>query len=235
MVAGSFVSAARGGKDTTWIIARPPGHTGALRPIIAMHGQGMNALEFMSSGVDNVVACMATGAIPSVAIVAVDGGTTYWHKRTSGEDAGLMVIDELLPMLPSRGLDTTRVAFFGWSMGGYAALRLGAQLGPARTAAICAVSPALFEPPTPGHFPDGAFDNAEDYAANTVWGLPALSEIPIRIDCGDSDDFAPATRRYIAQLAHPPAGGFSPGGHNHAFWDAHLPAEIAWTAPYLIA
>ena len=42
-VDGSFVSAARGGVATNWAIARPPGQTAALRPIIALHGKGQNA------------------------------------------------------------------------------------------------------------------------------------------------------------------------------------------------
>ncbi|EUA23105.1 putative esterase [Mycobacterium xenopi 4042] len=50
-------------------------------------------------------------------------------------------------MLSSQGLDTSRVAFLGWSMGGYGALLLGSRLGPTRTAAICAVSPALWLSP----------------------------------------------------------------------------------------
>ena len=144
-----------------------------------------------------------------------------------------MVLDELIPMLSSQNLDTSRVAFLGWSMGAYGALLLGARLGPARTAAICAVSPALwtsFDETAPG-----AFDSATDYAANTVWGLPQLASIPIRIDCGNSDPFYSATKQFIAQLPKPPAGGFSPGGHNFAFWDSQLPAEIAWIAPLLTA
>ena len=78
------------------------------------------------------------------AVVSVDGGGSYWHKRASGEDSGAMVLTELLPMLDGQALDTSRVAFLGWSMGGYGALLLGARFGPARTAAICAVSPALW-------------------------------------------------------------------------------------------
>lgn len=38
MSTGSFVSAARAGKMTNWAIARPPGQTQALRPVIALHG-----------------------------------------------------------------------------------------------------------------------------------------------------------------------------------------------------
>ena len=109
-------------------------------------------------------------------MVAVDGGGSYWHKRASGEDSGAMVLDELIPMLAAQGLDTSRVGFLGWSMGGYGALLLGARLGPARTAAICAVSPALWT--SSGAAAPGAFDGADDYAANSVWGLPALGVDP---------------------------------------------------------
>src|SRR5436305_12308669 len=35
---GSFVSAARGGIVTNYIVARPPGQIGPLRPVIALHG-----------------------------------------------------------------------------------------------------------------------------------------------------------------------------------------------------
>ena len=44
--------------------------------------------------------------------------------------------------------------------------------------------------------------------------------------------FVPA-RPFIAQLPTPPSGGFSPGGHDGAFWSSQLPAEIAWMAPIL--
>jgi S-formylglutathione hydrolase FrmB len=165
--------------------------------------------------------------------VAVDGGGSYWHKRASGEDSGAMVLDELIPMLGGQGLDTSRVAFLGWSMGGYGALLLGARLGPARTAAITAVSPALWL--SSGTAAPGAFDGPDDFAANSVFGLPALASIPIRIDCGNSDPFYSATKEFIAQLPHPPAGGFSPGGHDGGYWSSQLPGELTWMAPLLVA
>jgi S-formylglutathione hydrolase FrmB len=232
-VNGSFVSAARGGVATNWAIARPPCQTAPLRTVIALHGKDQNAAVAMTFGVEQGLAQAVAAGLPPFAVVAVDGGNSYWHKRASGEDSGAMVLNELIPMLASQGLDTSRVGFLGWSMGGYGALLLGARLGPARTAAICAVSPAMWtspDAPAPGNF-----DGADDYAANSVWGLPQLGEIPIRIDCGDSDPFYSATEQFIAQLPSPPSGGFSPGGHDFAFWSSQLPAEIAWMAPLVTA
>lgn len=118
-----------------------------------------------------------------------------------------MVLNELIPLLDTQRLDTSRVAFLGWSMGGYGALLLGSRLGPARTAAICAVSPALWL--SAGSVAPGSFDGPDDWSANSVFGLPALGSIPIRVDCGNSDPFYAATKQFVAQLPHPPAGGFS--------------------------
>ncbi|MFN8227928.1 MAG: alpha/beta hydrolase-fold protein [Mycobacterium sp.] len=233
MVTGSFVSAARGGVNTNWAIARPPGQTQPLRPVIALHGKGSDAATVMAGGVEQGLAQAVAAGLPPFAVVAVDGGGSYWHKRASGEDSGAMVLDELIPMLGAQGLDTSRVAFLGWSMGGYGALLLGARLGPARTAAITAVSPALWL--SSGATAPGAFDGAADYAANTVWGLPALAQIPIRIDIGTSDPFYDATQDFIAQLPNHPAGGSSPGGHDAGFWSSQLPGELTWMAPLLTA
>jgi S-formylglutathione hydrolase FrmB len=233
MTTGSFVSAARGGISTNWAIARPPGQTKALRPVIALHGKGSDAATVMAGGVEQGLAQAVNAGLPPFAVVAVDGGGGYWHKRSSGEDSGAMVLNELIPMLDGQRLDTSRVAFLGWSMGGYGALLLGGRLGPARTAAICAVSPALWM--SSGAAAPGAFDGPDDFAANSVFGMPALASIPIRIDCGDSDPFYDATKQFIATLTNPPAGGFSPGGHNPAFWSAQLPAELTWIAPLVTA
>jgi S-formylglutathione hydrolase FrmB len=229
-VTGSFVSAARGGVETKWAIALPPGsHSRPLRPVIALHGRDMNADGVMGMGVEAGLAELAKAGYPPFAVVAVDGGNGWWHRRVSGEDSGTMVLTELLPMLAAKGLDTSRVSFIGWSMGGYGALLLGGALGPARTAAICAVAPALFTDYGLA-LQEGAFDGPADWFAYSVYGTPALSEIPLRIDCGAEDRFYNATKQFVASLRRPPSGVSFIGGHDVAAWREKLPRELAWLA-----
>ncbi|MBX7432055.1 alpha/beta hydrolase [Mycobacterium sp. Y57] len=230
---GSFISAARGGAATNWVIARPPGQSAPLRPVILLHGKDSSASTVMSMGAEQFLADAVHAGVPPFALAAVDGGNGYWHRRASGDDAGAMVLDEFVPLLGEQGLDVSRVGFLGWSMGGYGAMLLGSRLGTGRTAAVCAVSPALWT--APGAAAPGAFDGPDDYAANSVWGSPALDAIPLRIDCGYDDPFYSATHQFIAQLPTPPAGGFSPGGHNAAFWSSQLTPELVWMAPLLTA
>ena len=97
MVTGSFVSAARGGVTTNWAIARPPGQTKPLRPVIALHGKGSDAATVMAGGVEQGLAQAVDAGLPPFAVVAVDGGGSYWHKRASGEDSGAMVLERAHP------------------------------------------------------------------------------------------------------------------------------------------
>ena len=227
--AGSFVSAARGGVETNWIIARPPGQHGPLRPVIALHGMDNDAAGVMDLGIPEALAQLTAAGRPPFAVVSVDGGNSFWRRRASGEDSGSMVLNELIPMLATKGIDTSRVAFMGWSMGGYGAMLLGARLGGARTAAVCAISPALYL--TYWGAPPDAFDSLDDWQQNSALKLlPALGSIPLRIDCGTADRFYPATRMFINQLPRTPVVGFYPGGHDETFWRAHVSDELAWLA-----
>src|SRR5579884_1498611 len=94
-LSGSFVSAARGGMTTNWVMALPPGHTGPLRPVIALHGKDGNANTVIDLGIEDALAQLVKQGRPPFAVVGVDGGNTYWHRRSSGEDSGAMVLGEL--------------------------------------------------------------------------------------------------------------------------------------------
>ncbi|GAB3024631.1 alpha/beta hydrolase [Mycobacterium bourgelatii] len=226
---GSFVSAARGGVKTNWVIVMPPGQTKMLRPVIALHGKDGDANMMLDVGVEEALAQLVHSGKPPFAVVGVDGGaSSYWHRRADGTDSGTMVLEELLPMLASMGMDTSRVGFMGWSMGGYGALLLGARLGVERTAGICAISPALYMSYL-GSAP-GAFDSVEDWSRNTVFGLPVLNQIPIRVDCGLADRFFFSSSQFVSQLKKKPAGSFAPGGHDVDYWRQQLPGELAWMA-----
>ncbi len=226
---GSFISAARGGVDTNWIIARPPGQSAPLRPVIALHCKDGDAASVMDLGVEDCLAQLVQAGRPPFAVISVDGGDTFWRRHNSGQDPGAMVLDELLPMLATKGLDISRVGFMGWSMGGYGALLLGSRLGPARTAGICVVSPAVYR--TYWGAPPGAFDSVDDWRTNSASALmPQLASTPLRVDCGTSDPFYAATRQFVSQLPTPPAGGFYPGGHDVSFWRQQLPSELTWMA-----
>jgi pimeloyl-ACP methyl ester carboxylesterase len=140
-----------------------------------------------------------------------------------------MVIDEFLPLLTKHGLSTTRISLFGWSMGGYGALWLTTRLGRARTASVVAESPAIWR--RAADTPDGAFDDAEDFAAHTIFGRQAqLAGIPLRIDCGTDDGFYPAARDFAQSLVPRPAGGFEPGAHDMAYWRRMAPAQLDFVA-----
>jgi S-formylglutathione hydrolase FrmB len=234
-VSGSFDSPARDGRRTGWTIAWPPGAQKAPHPLpvaVVLHGRGNTHASAFSPdylGLDRfLAAAVGRGATP-FALASVDGGESYWHDRADGDDAGAMVVDEFLPLLDEQGLDVSRVAFFGWSMGGYGALHLAGLLGPDRVAAATAMSPALWH-----DFADsnpGAFDDQADFDRATVFGHQEdLAGIPVRIDCGEEDPFCSAARDYVEGFAVRPAGVFEPGSHDVGYWRRMAPAQLRFIA-----
>ena len=136
-----------------------------------------------------------------------------------------MVLHEFLPLLARRGLDTSRVGFLGWSMGGYGALYLAGALGPRRVAVAVAESPAIWH--DAGDSAAGAFDDAADFDAHRVLGRERrLRDIALRVDCGASDGFAPVTRDLRAALHPTPPGGIEPGGHDPSYWRSQALAQL---------
>lgn len=235
LVTGSFVSAARRGTPTSWSLAYPPGHDRVGLPVlIALHGRGGNHWDAFARSLhlDRFLAeAVAQGSAPFT-IASVDGGDhEYWHPRRDTDPAG-MVTSEFLPLLGRRGVDTTRIGLLGWSMGGYGALYLAGQLGRRRTAVVIAESPAVWH--QAGQSAAGAFDDAEDFNAHAIFGRTNLLDgIPLRVDCGSEDGFAPVTRDLRAALSPVPAGGIEPGGHNVSYWRSQAAAQLRFAASHL--
>ena len=233
-ISGSFTSRRRGGAQTGWAVLYPPGHDRARLPVlVVLHGRGGHYGDsYASLHLDRFLAdAVAAGTAP-FAIASVDGGDAeYWHPRQDTDPAG-MVTDEFLPMLADHGLQVRRIGLLGWSMGGYGTLYLAGVLGAARCAVAVAESPAIWH--HSWQSVEGAFDDAEDFDRHAIVGrLDRLAGIPLRIDCGASDGFAPVTRDLRAALSPTPAGGIEPGGHDSAYWRRQAPAQLRFVGKHL--
>jgi len=235
------------GRDVPYGVAWPPGYRPPGRGLplaYILPGRSRGPREMLEGNLrlgDFAAAPVVGDETLPFALVAVDGGDTYWHRRASGDDAMAMLLEEFIPFCERRysGVRGGRTTIAGWSMGGYGAIR-AAEVSPGTFCGLCAVSPALWQT-----YDDGvgdAFDSAADYAANDVYAHvdrltspgPQTKGLAVRIDCGEQDPFREATEAFIAALPFAAQGGFSPGGHDDGYWRRVAPAEIdfMWRSIY---
>lgn len=233
--AGTFHSDAVGA-EVRYVAARPAGIAPdqVLPVVFCLPGRGGTAQSQSASGlIEALDEAVAAGVVSPFALVFLDGGDSYWHRRASGEDRQAMLVDELIPLVASRyGMGTDgRRGLLGWSMGAYGAL-LTAEKHPDLFVAVVAASPAIwpsYEAMLAG--PGDAFDSAEDFAANdVVAGIGHLAPLAVRIDCGEEDPFYWPTRSLVTAFSadRPPEGGFRAGGHDAAFWHSLYSEQIAF-------
>jgi S-formylglutathione hydrolase FrmB len=136
-----------------------------------------------------------------------------------------MVLREFLPLLGQQGLRTDRLAFHGYSMGGYGALRLAPLAGRSKVRAVSVLSAAIWQPGS--GFSSSGFSSTEEYDRYTVFGHQAdLDAIPVRLDCGTEDPFCPADKAYVAGFRRPVASTFTDGAHDTAYWTRMMPAQL---------
>lgn len=226
----SFESKAVGRTLTYDVILPPDYEKSQKRPmLVLLHGRGAT-----SKGLSPKALIKAVGkAGPNAPIVVLPygGEASYFHNRADGRWADY-VTREVIPMAARRfGGDSDRVAIGGMSMGGFGAFNI-VRAKPGRFCALGGHSPALWQ--TGGESAAGAFDNAEDFAANDVIsaaqnGSPSYQGIPIWIDAGDRDPFQPGIRAMVSALK---ANGADltaktwPGGHTYEYWSSHFPAYL---------
>ncbi|MBV9951611.1 MAG: esterase, partial [Acidimicrobiia bacterium] len=117
--------------------------------------------------------------------------------------------------LDARGFDAERRAVWGWSMGGFGALRL-AETDRGWMRATAAFSPAIASG-------DAVFSDVARLAGSElgVW-------------CGDDDPFRHATQELVDRCRPEPAVvSFSPGGHTRNYWNDHTLAALRFLAAHL--
>lgn len=236
VVRGSFVSEARGGVITPWSLIRPPGVSGPLPLVMALHGLDGSTDDLLGPEWDlpgALARAVAVDGVAPFAIATASGGTSFWHRRPWGEDAGAMVLDELLPMLLDRDdVVTTPIGLLGWSMGAYGALRMAGILGSNRVAAVVASSPGLYLDPARAHR-DGFVDAAEYERFSVMDDQDLLADIPLRIDIGTADPFLAATRAYVDGFGDAAREAdlqveYGEGGHEISFTRRVMPAQLAF-------
>jgi enterochelin esterase-like enzyme len=202
--------------------------------LVALHPRGGNHSDAFGASLhlDRFLAQAVHDGVAPFAIAAADGGDhEYWHPRRGTDPAG-MIVHEFVPLLAEHGLRTQRIGLFGWSMDGYGVLYLAGVLGARRVGVAVAESPAIWRHSYQSVA--GAFDNAADFDKHRIFGRPhRLHGIPLRIDCGASDGFAPIVRLLRAQLSPTPAGGIAPGGHDEDYWRSQAPAQLRFVGRHL--
>jgi pimeloyl-ACP methyl ester carboxylesterase len=219
---GSLRSTHWPGRDIHWQIAQPTQDSQRPAPVVVvLHGKGGDA-----SHAFRVLKLQEHVRSARVTLASVDGGDYYWHARRAGVDTGAMVIDDFVPLVRRETGYAGKVAFLGWSMGGYGSLLLASQLGPDQVFAVVAESAALWT--DAGLSAPGAFDDREDFEAHDVFARTAvLSKIPVRMDCGRSDPFVPGNRAFGKALPSAELT-FDKGGHTAGYWTSHGGPQLTW-------
>jgi S-formylglutathione hydrolase FrmB len=227
-VALTIDSKAVGRKLPVRVVVPAGADTGPARPLLVfLHGRGGN--ERSSLGDPLFAALGRLGRRAPVVAFPYGGDHSYWHRRASG-DWESYVLDEVIPAVGRRvRVDTRRVAIGGISMGGFGAYDI-ARRHPRRFCAAGGHSPALWQ--NAGDTAPGAFDDAADFRRHDVIAAArrgAFGRMPVWLDAGSADPFRPGDGAFDAALRRTRMHTW-PGGHDGAYWSAHMGAYLRFYA-----
>lgn len=188
------------------------GDGAGLPVVVVLHGSSATAAGFRDLGLARFVTAAVRAGAPPFVLAGTDDGPAGWVP-VPGADPQAMLRDELPGWLAERGYDADRRALWGWSRGGYGALRF-VEVEPDWPAALALFSPAL---------------HAGDPALADDAGLDALATLPWGLWCGEDDPFRDGAEALAAAAPTPPdpwVGG--PGGHTRVYWNAQTVDMLVW-------
>lgn len=245
LVGGRFTSASTG-RQHKWVVTYPAGHgTDAHLPVaIVMHGSNQTAYT-MAGGIfgglgypERLDALIRAGKAPAFALASIDGYNGYYEKKGS-RDYGKLVATEFLDLLTARGLDTSRLALTGWSMGGWGALRLAQRELRGRVKAITATSTPCYPTWKSQPSSERADQTKAQFDANNFYHHPGLlAGVPIYLLCGTRDGFYKGNKAFAKVLAkakgvRTPKVHFSKGGHTTAYWKSVVTSQLQFVGKYV--
>lgn len=195
--------------DIDLFTAVPDGYgTGAGLPVVVvLHGSSASAAALRGFGLPRFVTAAVEAGAPPFVLAATDDGPDGWLP-VDGLDPQAMLREELPGWLADRGFGDSR-ALWGWSRGGYGALRF-VQAEPTWATGLALFSPALH----PGD--------------EVLVDLSALAELPWGLWCGDWDPFRDGADALLAAAPPPERAVAGDGGHTRVYWNDQTLPMLEW-------
>lgn len=186
-----------------------------LPVVVVLHGASATPALYQGFGLGRfLTATVEAGAEPFV-LAGAAGGVLRWEPQPSGDNPQAMVLNEMPGWLEERGFDADRRAVWGWSMGGYGALRL-TEVEPGWSQATAAFSPAI----STG---DSVFTDTSE-----------LAQQPLGLWCGTDDSLFDAVRELATSLPEEPEiASFSEGGHTRVYWNDQTIEALTFLSSHL--
>lgn len=211
------VRSERRGRTVDLYTAVPAGFgRGVGLPVcLVLHGASGRPADYPAFGFAEFLTAAARAGHPPFVLAGADGGALSWSP-SDGDDPQAMLVEEMPRWLRDRGFDASRLVAWGWSMGGYGALRL-AEVAPRWLRAVAAFSPAV----DPG---DVVHTDATQLAGT-----------PLGVWCGTEDPFYEGVRSLLDRLPEPvAAGSFAPGqDHTRTYWSSITQDAFGFLADHL--
>ncbi len=251
---GAFPSAALG-REVSYVIDLPPSYDAAPTrryPVVyVLHGLFEGSGFWQRRGLATLAERLrASGALPELVVVAVDGGNSFFVDGRSGRYREMVTRDliahveagyRVVPGRAARGL-------WGVSMGGYAALAIAFDQ-PELFAAVATHSAMLLERPPSAEQGAGRWHMS---AFHAVFGDPIAPELWARndplararhvdakqvpalyFDCGSGDRYGLAAghrmlHRVLEERGVPHTFELPPGDHGYEFVRSRLETGLAF-------